>query len=134
MKKETEIGYVHLATWKDGNRLCRDSEICSTEELLPAGEYTLEITYPLNRPYTEECVWDRPLTREDIVKWVTDRYRFIYKVEDETSENLPALIPGMSNRNVTNGKYGIWGHYIDDLYFHTIWVDENNVITLGIDS
>lgn len=40
----------------------------------------------------------------------------------------------MYNRIKTNGDYGIWGHVLGDLMLHTLYFEEKNVITVGVDS
>ena len=45
-----------------------------------------------------------------------------------------SYIPNMYNRITTEGKFGIWGHDLGDLILHTVWIDNDNVITLGVDS
>lgn len=143
--KEIAVGdYVHLETWKKGDRLYSswrkddedfDPSIVNPDEvILPEGNYTLVIDYPLSNPYKELLEFILPVTRKQIVEIIVDRYRNIYKEENESTDISADNILGMLNRNSTNGKYRIWGHDLEDLDLHTIWVDENNIITLGIDS
>ena len=42
-------------------------------------------------------------------------YHVIYKEEERTSADPAGLIPGMLNHTATSGKYGVWGHGIEDL-------------------
>jgi hypothetical protein len=58
----------------------------------------------------------------------------MYAEEDETSGGNPGHIPGMLNRNTSEGKYGIWGHDIGDLLLCSAYVDDSGKITLGVDS
>jgi len=145
--KEIAVGsYVHLDTWKPGDKLWSDwiendpeysKEIVDLnldEEILPAGEYTLVIDYPLSNPYRETFITKFPIQRKEIVELIVNAYHRIYNEENDTSNIKPALISGMYNRIHTNGNYGIWGHDLGDLVLHTIYVDENNIITLGISS
>ena len=148
MKKEIIVGnYVALAAWKPGDKLystwmeeypeeygAEMGKVKPKEEILPAGVYTLKIDYPLNTPMHDTHTFDNPVTREEMVKWIVDSYRYIYDVEKKTSSIEESYIPGMLNRSETDGKFGIWGHDLEDLLLHTIWVDENNIITLGVDS
>lgn len=59
----------------------------------------------------------------DVVVAICNKYREIYAEEDATSsikaENLPKLI----NRNVTNGKWGIKFHYLDELIIDDLVLD-----------
>jgi hypothetical protein len=110
------------------------SQLNPKEEILPAGKYKLVIDYPLSTEYVEELEFGKPVTREQIVEWIVASYHYIYKIEDESTPVPAGLIPGMFNRVTTMGTYGIWGHELGDLDLHTIHVDENNLITCGVDS
>lgn len=149
MKKEIAVGdYVHIATWKPGDKLYSEwieqypeeyngviAGLNPKEEILPAGKYVLKVDYPLSVPFEEELEFGNPITREQLVKWIVDSYHCIYEIEDQTSDIAPGFIPEMLNRNTTSGQFGIWGHDIDDLDLHTVEIDENNVITVfGVDS
>ena len=79
-------------------------------------------TYPLSKKVEVECTskTEKGFTVEDVVEIVGSTYERIYKEENESS-----------------GKYGIWGHGLNDLLFHSIKVKEENSIFyvyLGIDS
>lgn len=60
-------------------------------------------------------------TRKALVQVIADRYKKIYDEERETSTIEETLIPGMDNRDETNGKYGIRLHVITDLYLERVW-------------
>ena len=145
--KEIAVGsYVHLDSWKPGDKLWSDwidedeeyssqvADLNPEEEILPVGEYSLVIDYPLSKPYRETFVTKFPIKRKEIVELIVNAYHRIYDEEENTSPIKPALIPGMYNRIHTDGNYGIWGHDLGDLVLHTIYVDKYNVITLGVDS
>lgn len=147
MKKEIAVGdYVHLETWKPGDKLYSEwieqyveyksviENLNPKEEILPAGVYTLKVDYPLNTPMYDTHTFSGPITREEMVKWIVDSYRYIYDMEKKTSSIEEGYVPGTLNRSETDGEFGIWGHVLGDLDLHTIWVDENNIITLGVDS
>jgi len=91
---------------------------------------TLVFDYPLEK----EFVFDLPFpseagfTRGQLVTAIADKYKQIYKEEEETStlpvesisdrcERVGYTGPGSGyiNRAQTNGKYGIWGHDLGDL-------------------
>ena len=140
------LGYIDLDGWIPGDKLYPEwmddpKEVVYAEklmdpeqEVLPAGKYTLKITYPLTNPYIQEIDAEVPIKRKSLVELIVVAYRYIYLVEKESSAVAPALIPGMLNRIQTNGDYGIWGHSLGDLMLHTAYVDEHNEITVGCDS
>jgi hypothetical protein len=103
---------------------------------------TLVIDYPLRHP-TEVTLGPclAGFTREDLVRLIGSAYRKIYR-EEKASSTLPVETmarrnPGCSlmNRAETNGKYGIYGHVLDDLLLHTIVYHRNtHTLMLKIDS
>jgi hypothetical protein len=109
--------------------------------LSPNKTYTLIIDYPLNVPYTEEIKSGKEgVTLREVLNIAVDAYRKIYKEEAKTSklkeESISKRTKGASkliNRAETNGKYGIWGHRLEDLTIINIMV-KGNKIYLGVDS
>jgi hypothetical protein len=119
------------------NHLNKPNEIVITSNSPP----TLKIDYPLTNSYQEKldsCTY----TLVEIASIICLTYQKIYKEEKESTqlpvESIASRTNGSSgliNRARTNGKYGIYGHCLDDLLLHTIIYDkEMNLITLGVDS
>lgn len=87
----------------------------------PARVYTM-YHYPLSR--TVFCRFDLDqvhITNGQLQYLHALGYQMIYTKEDDTirsrSEQVKN-IPGMLNRNQTNGPFGIWGHSIEDLVYN----------------
>lgn len=79
-------------------------------------EITVMIDYPLDKPY-KMTIRRKPITVESFARAVADAYKAIYCEEARTSQIPEDRLSAMSlNRNKTNGKYGIWGHGMGDLY------------------
>ena len=103
---------------------------------------TLVIDYPLRHP-TAVSLGPRiaGFTREDLVRLIGSAYRKIYR-EEKASCTLPVETmarrnPDCSllNRAESNGKYGIYGHDLEDLRLHAIVYDRNeHKLMLKIDS
>lgn len=118
--------HIHIATYKGGVNF--------------GGYYELQgktlkctINYPLSKP----CIFDITIPKRgfpinDIIESVINKYKEIYKEEDETLTELSES-PFLLNRGVSNGKYGIWGHVISDLYLERIYLNEDE-ITLSVGS
>jgi len=148
MKKNIILGDIAMFNWKKGDDLFPewmhkdseyDDEIRNTlpnEIILPSNQdFTLIIDYPLHIPYKYQFnTGEKGMTREDFVKLCVDSYQFIYAVEDDTTTIKPGLIPGIYNRITTDGKYGIWGHSLDDLVLCSADISDDNSIELGVDS
>lgn len=90
--------------------------------------------YPLSRKFVFEHISKNKngFSKKELIKVISKQYNIIYKEEKNTSIIKPGYIS--YNRNITNGKYGIWGHDLEDLDLHTIYKSYDNVYELGIDS
>ena len=99
----------------------------------------LIIDYPLNNPVEIKIKSNDSsgFTRKELAEKISSHYKRIYKEEEESTENKTIPIDereGIINRNQTDGKYGIWGHDIDDLDLSAIIVTktENGEIKLEL--
>ena len=117
------------------------------EIVINATEISLVITYPFTRPFKVALRSDAgAFTRERLCHSIRKAYQKAYKTEAATSTikvgqgpptfDMTKLGPPISlNRPTTDGKFGIWGHYITDLLLHTVYYDtEAGVLTVGVDS
>ena len=131
--------YVNLADpEKDLKRMRGPEEVvCTATELIVVLDYPLraEFRFPISASSS------KGFTRTELVRKIADLYKRVYEEEDQTSKN--PVVPleqrkGLINRNETSGKYGIWGHDLDDLVLHTIEIsrttDGTVLAHLGIDS
>lgn len=86
-------------------------------------------------------------TRAGLAKAISLKYQEIYQEENESTAIIPESCAERSlreeggggilllNRVTTNGKWGIWGHVLEDLDLHSVWYDEEaGYYSLGIDS
>ena len=98
------------------------------------GDYTFVYNYPLST----KAWFGHPLIAStgaiDILLIAQKDYEHIY-AEEEKAVGDPGHIPGMLNRQASEGPYGIWGHDFSDLYFENINVDTvKKVISFGMGS
>jgi len=90
------------------------------EIVLSSKKAILLVEYPLNNPFAFEIKSEnsKGFTRGELVLAISKLYNRIYQ-EEEESANIKTVPleerKGLINRNETDGKYGIWGHDIDDL-------------------
>ena len=96
-------------------------------------ELTMTIDYPLRNPFKCKIDTSKGLTRRELVTLIAACYKQIYKEEDAGTKVKPGYIPGMFNRNTTDGKYGIWWHCLGDLILHTATI-EGNELSVACDS
>jgi len=94
------------------------------------GEYTFVYTYPLSREARIAHCDMASASAIDILLAARKDYEHIYAAEEN-----PGHIPGMLNRAISDGPYGIWGHDFSDLYFESIDIDTaKKVISFGMGS
>lgn len=74
-------------------------------------QITIQFDYPLHKPTSLVFKSKRGFTLKDLFRCVYVGYNKIYR-----EEGVAPMIPGMYNRQTSNGKYGIWGHIMEDLY------------------
>lgn len=140
-KKTIDLGYVHMSSYKTDDVLdefaAEDGRKSPNlkEVVLPEGQYKLVITYPLSNPYEGKFkVGTKGMTRAKLVEKVVKAYKKIYATEDEDVGAETGNISGMFNRATSEGRYGIWGHYMEDLMLHTAYLKKNGVIEVSCDS
>lgn len=152
MKTNITLGVIQISDWKPIDKLypsyydeeedCKEyltkyAKLDPHEIILePDKVFVLEITYPLRAPcQVKISTGKHGISRLNLVSKIVDTYRKIYKIEDKSTRVKAGYIPGMLNRNFTDGKFGIWGHCIEDLVLCSAHIDRRNrKITLGVDS
>ena len=151
------LGYIQISDWDNeipylfpdwmledtvNKKLQKEINSIKLDDVvtLPNTIYTLTIDYPLTNPFYKEFkTGKKGMTRKGLINLIVKSYRKVYKEEDSSSKIKAGWIPNMLNRNGTDGKYGIWGHVLEDLMLHTATVNPTsslakNKITLGVDS
>ena len=84
----------------------------------PYPRIKIHFTYPLDTPavfeYESEDI--KGFTRLEFYRAIQDGYNRIYNAEED-----PGTVGnGCINRNHSTGPYGIWGHYISDLFIEGV--------------
>lgn len=82
----------------------------------PLEQITIDFDYPLDHTVTLAFENAGGFTALDFLRCVHEGYSQIYQ-EEEAAVGDPGVIPGMYNRGVSTGPHGIWGHYMEDLWF-----------------
>lgn len=86
------------------------------------------IDYPLTKAYEFTLTSNKGFSRSQLLREISKHYHLLYK-EEENSATIKTIEPDkrtkLYNRNETNGKYGIWGHDIEDLVLSKISVYKN---------
>ena len=98
-------------------------------DVIPEGTpVKVTIDYPLTNPVTFEVPFFTGL--HPVLNTICEKYREIYREEEETSSVEAGPVGQLNNsrviimnRRMTNGKYGIWGHDISELYIEKLELD-----------
>jgi len=89
----------------------------------------IEYSYPIRHPYTLSYHSRGGFCREQLIHIITSQYKQMYAEEEKTVRHKPVipmdqrglLTYNIMNRNETDGKYGIWGHDLEDLWLVDIY-------------
>lgn len=101
---------------------------------LPEGEYEFRYDYPLSTTAKFKRKLTPRTSARNILRFAARDYKRIYEIEDKESGD-PGYVQGMFNRASSAGPYGIWGHYMGDLYFEGINIDTSKrVVSFSIGS
>lgn len=97
----------------------------------------LIIDYPMLNPALIEISEKNGFTRKKLIELITLNYNKIYNKEEATAKTKVIPINERTssiNRNETDGKYGIYGHDLEDLDLSGIKVYQNQagVITISL--
>jgi len=80
----------------------------------------IEFRYPLATPVMFTHSKKGGFTRLDIFRLIYEGYKYIYE-QEEKEVGDPGTYERSYNRQKSTGKYGIWGHYISDLWIEFVY-------------
>jgi len=131
------LGYMSIAKgkWWCPDKSKIEAERLGAEIVIPQTTARLIYDYPFRGefPFEYTSTSSNGFTRREISEKIIGEYKKIY-AEEERVAGDPGCIPGMYNRAQSNGPYQIWGHYISDLYLHSIYRMPNGDYRIGFDS
>ena len=99
------------------NRIINPEEIIITDEKI-----TIRITYPISVEVVHEYEQKGGFSRKDLFRYIYEAYKEIYD-EEERAVGDPGTYERLYNRRESNGPYGIWGHYLEELFLEFIRFD-----------
>jgi len=102
-------------------------------EIIGSGAIRVRFTYPLDKPVIAEFT-QAEWTVQKFIDAVCAHYQQIYREESATTKNPVARAWPLVNRNQTTGKYGIWGHDIEDLVLIGFSKGSDGVFDLVLES
>lgn len=100
----------------------RDNLINPNEVVIEDEKITMIITYPLSVEFSRTLEKKGGFTRLDVFKNIYEAYKQIYAEEEENIGD-PGTYDNMYNRRRSEGKYGIWGHYLEELVIESVVYD-----------
>lgn len=101
----------------------RENLINPNKVVIKDEKITMNITYPLSIEVSLILEKKGGFTRMDVFKHIYEAYKRIYD-EEEKSVGDPGSYDNLYNRRKSEGKYGIWGHYIGDLVIESVSYDQ----------
>ena len=114
-------GCPSVVSYNDKNRR---HELQNAEDLVIEDEkIKILFNYPLSTEVTLEFENIGGFTRMDVFRCIYEGYKKIYDEEEEDAGD-PGSAPNLLNRGESEGRYGIWGHYISELYIEQIFYNE----------
>lgn len=125
-----DYGDIKSGNYYDIFEVVDQDEIVTKKNLI-----RIRFEYPLCNPVAFEfkSPTGNGFTRLEFFKAVFDGYTQIYKTEEKDDKD-PGMISGMTNRAPSEGRYGIWGHIIEDLYLEGIIDEGQGNFSLAIGS
>lgn len=99
----------------------------------------IAFAYPLSNPFEVVYMNNTGFTRKMLIDKICEIYHDIYEEEAETATSQPEEVKLLSsvtyNREKTNGKYGIWGHHLEDLVIERLmYSPADALVTMHIGS
>ena len=128
------VGSARLADYKDV-KAGKLELLNPTEYVTKLQTLSLVIDYPLtNAAKVTLSVTDpKGFTRLALFTQIVAAYKKIYKEENQGSKD-PEPTGNLYNRPRTNGKYGIWGHVMEDLFLEGADVSKTGKVKLYMGS
>ena len=84
----------------------------------------IEFRYPLSKEVLLRFQKEGGFTKRDLLKRIGEGYKKIYEDEAEASPD-PGTYDNLYNRRRSEGRYGIWGHYLEDLVIESMRYNSN---------
>ena len=92
------------------------------EVIVPAPRLELVIDYPLARPVHFSLETEGGFTRLELCSRICELYEHIYELEARTTKTPVGNAGTLSNRNRTDGTFGISAHHLSDLVIEGVVV------------
>jgi hypothetical protein len=142
--------------WQDFDE--KGAFIKHDEVVITDKDIKVSFDYPLKQKFLFDFHSDQGFTRKQLVELIANTYKNIYEEEERTANEYEytykneadeacictsKVIPidirvqmgSLMNRNRTDGKYGIWGHDIEDLWLEGIsYNPQTMIVSLSIGS
>ncbi len=104
------------------------------EIVIPEETIYINFSYPLRKKAEFQYTHAGGFSRLDLYRSIYEGYKKIYD-EEAAEVGDPGTYENLYNRRESSGKYGIWGHYLEDLFVEGILYDpESKKVILQIGS
>ena len=105
----------------------RENLINPNKVVIKDEKITMLVTYPLSVEVKIPLEKKGGFTRLDLFKSIYEAYKKIYE-EEEKEVGDPGTYENIYNRKKSEGKYGIWGHYLEELIIEGVSYDPKEKI------
>lgn len=120
---ELDDGCPSVISYEDEGCRC---QLQDSEDLVIKDEMVkILFQYPLTNEILVEFENSGGFTRMDIFRCIYEGYKSIYE-EEEKEVGDPGNAPNLMNRARSYGKYGIWGHYMEELYIEGVLYNKSS--------
>lgn len=99
----------------------RNNVINPNDIVIKDDKIFIRFTYPLSKDTTFEYENKGGFTRLDLYRCIYEGYKKIYDEEEEVVGDPGTLSQRVLNRARSEGPYGIWGHYLSELWIERIF-------------
>jgi hypothetical protein len=107
-----------------------DEEMVGADDLVvPSDTIMLVLDYPLSQSTERQATSPGGFTRKGMALAILAAYREVY-AEEAADAGDPGLVPGLFNRARSNGRHGIWGHDIENLFLEGAELGANGTYTV----
>ncbi len=121
---------VQVADYLDRSKL---DLVDPNEKVTDLERLNITFDYPLTTPVVIGFSNAGGFTRMDLFRVIYEGYKSIYDRE-EIACGKTDNIPGMLNRQTSGGPFGIWGHYMGDLFIEAVEIYDDGTVELGMGS
>ncbi|MFX1385093.1 MAG: hypothetical protein ACFFBP_21935 [Promethearchaeota archaeon] len=129
----SSISVVNYELYKMGMDF--NGDLLNPDEIVIKDEQIrIRFTYPLSAKVEIEFQNKGGFSEKDLFRYIYKGYTKIYDEENQDIGRFDNISKGL-NRPETQGRYGIWGHELGDLFIEEVWYNSRvKIVSLIVGS